>query len=144
MTSQLNVDTIVDKAGTGGTNIKVGNDATYVSEGGSANSNNVVQGLCKAWVSLNGTGTAAIRDSFNTSSITDNATGTYTQTFSNNMNNSGYTGATHVVVTTNGDCSATGEATQPITTQFRVGCRSLANVLVDPQNAMTQIVGDLA
>ena len=32
MTSQLNVDTIVDKAGSGGTNIKVGNDATYVAE----------------------------------------------------------------------------------------------------------------
>ena len=31
MTSQLNVDTIVDKAGYGGTNIKVGNDATYVA-----------------------------------------------------------------------------------------------------------------
>ena len=42
MTSQLNVDTIVDKAGSGGTNIKVGNDATYVAEGGSANSNNLV------------------------------------------------------------------------------------------------------
>ena len=125
MTSVLNVDTIADKAGTGPVGL-------------------TKQHAAKGWVSLNGTGTAAIRDSFNTSSITDNTTGTYTQTFSNNMNNTGYTGATHVVVTTNGDCSATGEATQPITTQFRVGCRSLANVLVDPQNAMTQIVGDLA
>ena len=37
MTSQLNVDTIVDKAGSGGTNIKVeGSNSTYVSEGGTA------------------------------------------------------------------------------------------------------------
>ena len=36
MTSQLNVDTIVDKAGSGGTNVKIGNTSTYVSDGGSA------------------------------------------------------------------------------------------------------------
>ena len=34
MTSQLNVDTIVDKAGSGGTNVKVANTSTYVSDGG--------------------------------------------------------------------------------------------------------------
>ena len=32
MSSQLNVDTIVDKAGSGGTNVKIGNTSTYVSE----------------------------------------------------------------------------------------------------------------
>ena len=34
MSSQLNVDTIVDKAGSGGTNVKVANTSTYVSDGG--------------------------------------------------------------------------------------------------------------
>ncbi len=34
MTSQLNVDTIVDKAGSGGTNVKIGNTSTYVADGG--------------------------------------------------------------------------------------------------------------
>jgi hypothetical protein len=34
--------------------------------------------LCRAWVNFNGTGTVALRDSFNVSSITDNATGDYT------------------------------------------------------------------
>ena len=48
MTSQLNVDTIVDKAGSGGTNVKVANNAVAVAEGGSATTT-VVQGLCKAW-----------------------------------------------------------------------------------------------
>ena len=35
-------------------------------------------GLCKAWVNFNGTGTVAIRASYNVSSITDNGTGDYT------------------------------------------------------------------
>ncbi|HEY9817824.1 MAG TPA: hypothetical protein V6D20_18775, partial [Candidatus Obscuribacterales bacterium] len=35
------------------------------------------QGIAKAWVNFNGTGVVAIRDSFNVSSITDVATGTY-------------------------------------------------------------------
>ena len=46
MTSQLNVDTIVDKAGSGGSNVKMANTSTYVSEGG-AKTQNTVQGLCK-------------------------------------------------------------------------------------------------
>ena len=46
MTSQLNVDTIVDKAGSGGSNVKMANTSTYVSDGGSA-TQNTVQGLAK-------------------------------------------------------------------------------------------------
>ena len=86
MTSQLNVDTIVDKAGSGGTNIKVGNDATYVAEGGSATSQNLIQGLCKAWCFLDGYD-AAIHDSFNVSHETDEGTGAHQVSFTSNMNN---------------------------------------------------------
>jgi len=86
MTSQLNVDTIVDKAGSGGTNVKVANTSTYVGEGGSG-TQNTVQGLAKVWLNMNGTGTVAIRDSFNIASITDNGTGDHTGTFTNAMNN---------------------------------------------------------
>ena len=43
----------------------------------------VVNGAAKAWVNFNGTGTVAIRDSLNTSSITDNATGSYDINLSN-------------------------------------------------------------
>ena len=38
-------------------------------------------GLAKAWVNFNGSGTVAIRASFNVSSITDNGTGDYTVNF---------------------------------------------------------------
>jgi len=41
-------------------------------------SETVINGSAKAWVNFNGTGTVAIRASFNVSSITDNGTGSYT------------------------------------------------------------------
>ena len=86
MTSQLNVDTIVDKAGSGGTNVKVANTSTYVSDGGAV-TQNTVQGLAKAWVNFDGTATdAAARDGFNNSSMTDVGTGLYTLTMTNAMN----------------------------------------------------------
>jgi len=87
MTSQLNVDTIVDKAGSGGTNVKIGNTSTYVADGGSA-TQNTVQGLAKAWVRYKTTSTAAVDDSFNISGINDTGTGVTTISFSNNMGNS--------------------------------------------------------
>tara|TARA_X000001382_G_scaffold20199_3_gene12283 strand:+ start:2094 stop:2501 length:408 start_codon:yes stop_codon:yes gene_type:complete len=46
--------------------------------------------LCKAWVNFNGTGTVAIRDSFNVASITDNGTGDYTMNLTNVMANANY------------------------------------------------------
>lgn len=41
--------------------------------------------FCRAWVNFNGTGTIAIRSSFNVSSLTDNAVGKYTLNFTNAM-----------------------------------------------------------
>ena len=48
------------------------------------------QSAAKAWVNFNGTGTVAIRDSFNTASITDNGTGNYSQNFSSAMQNNDF------------------------------------------------------
>ena len=87
MTSQLNVDTIVDKEGSGGTNVKMGNTSTYVSDGGSA-TQNTVQGLAKAWARLDTNDT--VEDSFNIASIADNGTGDFTTTFTNAFNNNTY------------------------------------------------------
>lgn len=44
----------------------------------------------KAWINFNGTGTPAIRDSFNISSITDNGTGDYWLNFTNSLSNTNY------------------------------------------------------
>jgi len=89
MTSQLNVDTIVDKAGSGGTNVKIGNTSTYVSDS-SAATQNTVQSLVKVWCNIDGDNSTLLRDSFNISSTTDRATGRYTMTINNNMNNDSY------------------------------------------------------
>jgi hypothetical protein len=46
--------------------------------------------FCRAWVNFNGTGTVAIRSSFNVSSITDNGTGDYTVNLTNAMPDANY------------------------------------------------------
>jgi hypothetical protein len=51
---------------------------------------NGMTGIAKAWVNFNGTGTVAIRSSFNVSSITDNGTGDYTVNFTTAMPNADY------------------------------------------------------
>ena len=58
-------------------------------EGGSTTTS-LQQGLCKMWISLDGTGTVAITDSNNVSSMTDTATSTYKVTYTNNMGQSTY------------------------------------------------------
>lgn len=47
--------------------------------------------FARAWVNFNGTGTVAIRDSFNVASITDNGTGDYRLNFSNSLANANFT-----------------------------------------------------
>lgn len=46
--------------------------------------------LCRAFVNFNGTGTVAIRASFNVSSITDNGVGDYTLNFTTAMPDANY------------------------------------------------------
>jgi hypothetical protein len=50
----------------------------------------VAQGTARAWVNFNGTGTVAIRASFNVSSITDNGTGDYTLNFTTALSDTNY------------------------------------------------------
>ena len=52
--------------------------------------NTVAQGSAKAWVNFNGTGTVAIRASFNVTSITDLAVGRYEMNFSTAMSDANY------------------------------------------------------
>jgi ApbE superfamily uncharacterized protein (UPF0280 family) len=51
---------------------------------------NAINGSAKAWVNFNGTGTVAIRASYNVSSITDGGTGTYTVNYTNALANVNY------------------------------------------------------
>ena len=56
----------------------------------STEADNVASRTAKAWVNFNGTGTVAIRDDFNVSSITDNGTGNYTINYSADLPNANY------------------------------------------------------
>ena len=51
---------------------------------------NVKQRVAKVWVKWNGTGTPAIDDDFNVSSIGDGGTGIFTVNFSSNLGNANY------------------------------------------------------
>jgi hypothetical protein len=66
-----------------------------------------INGTAKAWVNFNGTGTVAIRASFNVSSITDNGAADYTVNFTNAMIDANY------VVTAN--CEYAGGASAAVT-----------------------------
>ena len=88
MTSQINVDTIVDKAGTGGAAIKMSTAATAVSEGGSTTTN-VVQGLAKYFVHYV-QGTPVVNKSLNNSSVSDDAAGKFTINYTNAFNDANY------------------------------------------------------
>ena len=90
--STLNVNTLADSNGTGNINVQ--------SEGGSVTTN-LQQGLCKQWVLLQSDGNS-VTDSFNNSSVTDNNTGDYTLTRTNNMAN-----ATFCAIGSSGDNSTT-------------------------------------
>lgn len=49
-----------------------------------------MSGAAKAWVNFNGTGTVAIRASFNVTSITDNGTADYTLNFTSALEDANY------------------------------------------------------
>ena len=68
------------------------NAVTVTGENGSTQPS-LQQGLAKAVVNFNGTGTVAIRNSTNVSSITDNGTGDYTVNFTNSMSDGNYSPA---------------------------------------------------
>ena len=69
--------------------LKVNNIQTAAG-GSNSTPEQIQQGRAKAWVNFNGTGTVAIRDSFNVSSITDVGTGRYGVNINNAMANANY------------------------------------------------------
>ena len=68
------------------TGVSVAGSIAVTGEGNSTTTN-LQQGLAKVWANNSA---SAIVDSFNTSGFTDNGTGDFTTTFTNNMNNTTY------------------------------------------------------
>ena len=90
--------------------------------------------VAKAWVNFNGSGTVAIRDSYNVSSITDNSTGNYTVNFSTAMANANYS----TVMYTN--ASTTGVGSQQFNNAYAGGLntRSTGSVRLEPYGPSSQ------
>ncbi len=152
MTSQLNVDTIVDKAGTSGpslpntTTIKIANTSTYVSDGG-ATTQNTVQGLCKQWINFRGTNSLVTRDSFNTTSITDNGTGDYQVTIANDMSNDDYSVSGTMCYLETGTTSAARQGpavNEHAVSSYQVYAGTNTTTVEDVEVLNLQTMGDLA
>lgn len=77
----------------------------------STSADNVINGCAKAWVkfSVNTSGTVTVNGNYNLSSVTRNAAGRYTFTFSTNMANANYS-----VVTSQGLDPTGGTGIYPI------------------------------
>ena len=87
--STLLTDTIRKTGGSLGVDIRVKNNSVYESDGGTSVTQNVVQGLAKQWLYFDMASTTAI-DSLNTSSLTDNATGSFLANVANDFSNTSY------------------------------------------------------
>ena len=120
------------------------NSITIVAGAGNITTTNVQEGLAKAWVNWNGTGTVAIRDSFNVGSITDNGTGDYTTNISNAMGNDDY-----CYTALGGDTSASlsvriENASNRTTTTIDLISYNTSNASLDIQDVNSLFHGDLA
>jgi hypothetical protein len=140
MTSELRVDNL--KGSTTGGSINV------LGEGTSATTN-LQQGLVKGWINL-GTSSATTRDSFNHSSVTDNAVGDFSPVMTNAMGNINYAQAAAMSREANCDTdsintnNATGNDVDPTTTTYRFGALRFGVGGVDVTYVNFQIAGDLA
>jgi len=84
--------------------------------------------LCRAWVNFNGTGTVAIRASFNVSSITDNGTGDYTVNFTTALPDANYSA---VFGTENAPIIRISTSAAPSTTALRIATTGTGGAATD-------------
>tara|TARA_R100001510_G_C7438078_1_gene68580 strand:+ start:29 stop:451 length:423 start_codon:yes stop_codon:yes gene_type:complete len=137
--------------------LKVNNIQT-TSGGSNSTPEQIEQGRAKAWLNLNCSGTAALRDSFNVSSITDNATGDFTVTFANAMANTNYApvaSCSRVVLNIDGSdfnlrvfafpfVTSSGSTVNATTSAFRINftTSTLDGNSQDPDHALVAVFGD--
>ena len=126
---------------------KIKADPLEHSTAGSLDTQFVVNGSAKSWWQVDGTSTAHINDSLNTSGLTDHGTGDYTVTYSSSMGNVNYSavgscgrdGGSYV----GGECEIPGPAT-PTVSAIRFYTYNYDATLADVVHISGQICGDLA
>jgi len=107
-------------------------DTLQNGTGSTTSMDNAINGSAKAWVNFNGTGTVAIRASYNVSSITDNGTGDYTVNFTN-----AFADANYAVVVGAGEGSNTARITNscaravPTSSAARIGIQAAGGTDTD-------------
>ena len=121
--------------------------ATNLTDGAGTTSTfaNVNSGTAKAWMTMTGDG-SAIDDSFNTSSLTDTATGQFTQNYTNSFNNVHYSwcGQQESTFSVTGAIIAHNHSTKTVsgTELYTYVAGSGGNI--DTEENCTQVQGDLA
>jgi hypothetical protein len=126
-------------------------DIAVTSEGGSV-TQSLQQGLAKVWVMFQGTGTVAVDDSHNTSSISDVGTGQHTINFSNNMNSATYFTVGAPKENTSGSHSSSTDrhcnpARVPLTTadvKYKTQTSNDSQGASDAEETFVMVAGDLA
>ena len=107
----------------------------------------MVDGSAKAWVNFNGTGTVAIRASFNVSSITDNGTGDYTVNFTSALADANYApvvsifgaSSTNTVVSVLSSGTASSGRQTPSASAFRLAVFSTSGLNLDTSDVFASI-----
>jgi len=142
MASELKVDKI--------TGVTTAGSIDVTGEGNSTTTN-LQQGLVKSWNCFNGTGTIAVRDSFNVSSIEDITTGSYRTIVTSNLVNSDYATMWEAIETVSSNTARSYSATESANTRTTSAnaCRTgwtgnNTSGSTDPTAVSNTISGDLA
>ena len=108
---------------------------------GNSTTTNLQQGLLKHWSHFDQETTpSANQDSFNSSSVADNATGDYSQNFANNMANANFVASAiskQVITDLLGSSSLT-------TSSIRINVRNPSFADTDADDNLLLVAGDLA
>ena len=134
MASLLKVDAL--------TGVTTAGSISVTGEGNSTTTN-LQQGLAKAWILFDGTGTIAISDSFSVSSISDGGTGYYTVTVSNAFSDANYC-VSESLAGSSAVCSTYNNYTMT-STAYQIGNRRVETTAFhDAKRANESFFGDLA
>ena len=104
--------------------------------------------LAKAWVTFGGTGTVAIIEDFNVTSVTDEDQGAYTVNLTNAMGNANYAVATCLQYDSNQTATTAGSAQQlelarvsRTTSSFGLICCIYTGTLYDAESIFAVVFG---
>lgn len=117
--------------------IKVDNIAP--SAGGTEFS--LTRGVAKAWVNFNGTGTVAVRDSENVSSLTDNAAGNYSINYVSDFDGADYSAGAS---SADFQCWVGNSSTGLVASYLTVYSSNASGTKADVNTVTAQSFGDLA